>query len=397
MASKRNPPAPAPTTPTTTPVDPSITAAFGAIPQGGAVGNAPLEPTAIGVPKWQTIGGRYVFKGTKYAQVIQGTDGKYYGVDPAGNVIINPDGTSAVDTPATDRSGNPVRLPAQYQAPPGPTLATRTQATSRIDPGSIAAVGGAFGPARYNEGDEVSILAGMPAEQRAQVQQQMIDRGVAPSTGVGVGGYDANWASSFKNVLAFANANNMRWDDALQAMPMVDRTTTVSKSPNQYTVNLTSPQDLSAIFKKAASDLLGGTDVPQGMIDGYVNAYQEMQRQDQMNQIADKEKASNTTVKMRVDADGNPVPTGPAVGTDSGGALPDSAATAAGPSASGNVAPIVTESALETPQQYAQDQLKNQNPGRYRATQIAQQYDVLSGMINQIGAGSGGSTQGTGP
>lgn len=383
------------------PVDPALTGGLGVgAPPAGSTTNAIPEPTAIGVPKYQTIGGRYVFKGTKYDQVIQGNDGKFYAVDAGGNIIINPDGSPAADTPTTDRSGNPVRLPAQYQTPAGAQVPSPGGVTSRIEPGSMAAAMGTSGPTRYDEGQEVAILAGMPAEQRAQVQQAMVDRGLAPTNAVGIGGYDSNWAGAFKNVLSFANANNMKWDDALRAMPIVDRTSTATVQRNHYNVTLTSPEDLAAVFKKAASDLLGGTDVPQGLIDGYVRGYQEMQRQDQMTKIQQQEDAANEPKqKITVDADGNPIDTGVPAGTDiGGGALPDSAAGATGKPSGALPSPVITSStALPSAQQYAQDQLQKQMPGQYRATQIAQQYDVLSRLIGTMGGSGVGSTVGTAP
>lgn len=382
------------------PIDPSLTGSIGVgAPPVGSTTNAIPEPTAIGVPKYQTIGGRYVFKGTKYDQVIQGNDGKFYAVDAGGNIIINPDGSAAADTPATDRSGNPVRLPAQYQTPAGAQVPSPSGVTSRIEPGSAAAAMGTSGPTRYDEGQEVAILAGMPAEQRAQVQQAMVDRGLAPTNAVGIGGYDSNWAGAFKNVLAFASANNMKWDDALRAMPIVDRTSTATVQRNHYNITLTSPTDLKAIFNKAASDLLGGTDVPAGMADGFVNAYQEMQRQDQMTKIQQQEAAANEPKqKITVDADGNPINTSAPPGTDiGGGALPDSAAGATGKTPGALPSPVITSStSLPSAQQYAQDQLRQQMPGQYRATQIAQQYDVFSKLLGTIGGG-GGSTVGTAP
>jgi hypothetical protein len=382
-----------PTTTPTSPVDPALTGnlGVGAPPAGTTTTNAIPEPTAIGVPKYQTIGGRYVFKGTKYDQLIEGNDGKFYAVDAGGNIIINPDGSPAADTPATDRSGNPVRLPAQYQTPAGTQVPTPGGTTSRIEPGSPAAALGTTGPTRYDEGQEVAILAGMPPEQRAQVQQAMVDRGLAPTNAVGIGGYDSNWASSFKNVLAYANANNMKWDDALRSMPIVDRTSTATVQRNHYNITLTSPTDLRAIFNKAASDLLGGTDVPVGMADGFVNAYQEMQRQYWTAKNAEAEAtASEPKQKVTVDADGNPIvdPT-----------LSQQTSRSAGPPDAPTVLPKpVTTTTVNppTPQAYAQEQLQKQMPGQYRATQIAQQYDVFSKLLGQIGGG-GGSTVGTAP
>lgn len=381
------------TQPAAAPVDPALTGGLGVgAPPAGSTTNAIPEPTAIGVPKYQTIGGRYVFKGTKYDQVIQGNDGKFYAVDAGGNIIINPDGSPAADTPTTDRSGNPVRLPAQYQTPAGAQVPSPSGVTSRIEPGSMAAAMGTSGPTRYDEGQEVAILAGMPAEQRAQVQQAMVDRGLAPTNAVGIGGYDSNWAGAFKNVLSFANANNMKWDDALRAMPIVDRTSTATVQRNHYNVTLTSPEDLAAVFKKAASDLLGGTDVPQGLIDGYVRGYQEMQRQDQMTKIQQQEDAANEPKqRITVDADGNPIadPT-----------LSRQTSRSAGPLDAPSALPkpeITTSTALPSAQQYAQDQLQKQMPGQYRATQIAQQYDVLSRLIGTMGGSGVSGTSGTAP
>jgi hypothetical protein len=387
---------------TTTPtIDPTL--GIGAPPPTGTVGGVIPDPTAIGVPKYQTIGGAFVFEGTKYKRVIQGGDGKYYAVDASGAVMTDDKGQPIQDQPTTDRSGTPIRVQAQYgPAPPGSNVNTPAGVTSRIEPGSPAAQLGMAGPARYDEGAEWSLFAQMPAEQRVQVQQAMIDRGIAPSTGVANGAFTTDWLSSFKTILGYANANNQNWEDALASMPQVDRTKTVTVQPNQYEIHLDSPQDLAAVYRKAIAATIGGGAVPQSEVDSFVRAYQEMQRTDQETANAAKEKAiadAGLGQQVAIGPDGKPLPTGTPPGTDiAPGVLPDSAATAAGPVGTGLPTPgVTTTTATESPQQFALDQVKQKYAGRYQATNMANAYGLFVNSMAGLGAtgGAAPSTVGT--
>jgi hypothetical protein len=68
---------------------------------------------------------------------------------------------------------------------------------------------------------------------------------------------------------------------------------TGATSRNAYTIKLSSPTELTAIFKRAAADLLGVSEVPQSEIDKFVNAYQGMERADQQKTIAQAQEAAN--------------------------------------------------------------------------------------------------------
>lgn len=396
---------PAPTTataspPTTTasPADAGILGDAGnPLPTAGATSGALGDPGAIGVPKYQTIGGQYVYEGTNYQRVIQGADGKFYAVDAGGNVLVGPDGKPVADQPTVDRSNNPIKVQATYEAPPGTQVRSPADVTGRIEPGSPAAQSAMFGPARYQPGQEVSILAGLPAELRAQVQQQMVDRGLAPSgNAVGIGGYDSNWANSFKDVLSYANANNLTWDAALSAMPIADRTTTTQR--NHYSISLTAPEDLAATFKSVAENMIGFGNVPQDTIDDFVRGYQQTQRDAAMKKISVQEAgAREPNQQVAVDDQGNvvtqrsyPTPSSPqdlaAASTDSSGGV-------------NPLAPVTTDvTEAPTAQTAAESYLKQHFSGAYGATQLAGQVNnLISMMNNKLGAPSLTGSAGTGP
>jgi hypothetical protein len=374
-------------------VDTDITAQFGPAPTG-SVGSSIPEPGAIGVPKYQTVGGHFVFEGSKYKRVIQGNDGKFYAIDASGGVLTDDQGTPIQDEPQVDRAGSPIRLQAQY-ATPGTPGSQLPGITSRIEPGSPAAAQqpGQFGPARYQPGDETAIWFGLPAEQRSQVMQAMLDRGIAPSSGT-TSGIGQDWVTAFHTILGYANANNLTWDRALASMPMADRTTTKQVSTAQYDMQLTSEADLGAIYKKAVAQLIGGGHIDQGEVDRYVRAYQQMQRNDQEKAIADSERARLTPKTVRVDSSGNVIPDSAPAGTDVAGSLPDSAAAAAGP-VSQNPSAIVTERSVPSPEAAAAEQVKREHPAAYQETNMANAYNLFVNAIAGIGrsASTTGSVQ----
>ena len=75
--------------------------------------------------------------------------------------------------------------------------------------------------------------------------------------------------------------------------PLSSPKDTGATSRDAYTIKLSSPTDLTAIFKKAAVDLLGGSDIPQSEIDKFVIAYQGMERADQQKAIGQAREAAN--------------------------------------------------------------------------------------------------------
>jgi hypothetical protein len=386
------------------PVDPTLTGGLPPILTGSVGTNTP-EPSAISVGKYQTIGGQYVFKGVNHPRVVEGTvidekTGKprdaFLAVDSNGSIMTDPKtGKPQEDQAVTDRSGNPMRIQAAYSAPEGAPVNVPSPAgvTSRIEPGSQAAQMARMGPARYNPGDEASVWFSMPAEQRAQVMQAMVDKGLQPSSGSSTG-IDQSWVNAFQTVLGYANANNMPWDQALQFMPSASQFTTKNVTPGTYNIHLTASQDLAAIYKKAFASVIGGGAIPQSEIDAFVRNHQDMERQDQQAQIDAQEKARFSAQQVTIGPDGQPVSTQQPAGTDILGSLPDSGATAAGPVSTGQPSPYVTTSSVESPDQAAIDAIKQLHPQQANATSQANAYSLFMNSISRVGAGAP-STQGT--
>jgi hypothetical protein len=75
--------------------------------------------------------------------------------------------------------------------------------------------------------------------------------------------------------------------------PLSSPNDTGATSRHAYTIKLSSPTELTAIFKKAAADLLGESAIPQSEIDKFVNAYQGMERADQQKAIGQAQEAAN--------------------------------------------------------------------------------------------------------
>ncbi len=275
---------------------------------------------------------------------------------------------------AMDQQGNPV--PWFGSKPGGPTI-----------PNVFAGTGGSMSTdyfaAQYNDGDEWAVVGSMPVEMRADVQQAMLDRGLfgAKKPNVALGSWDNESASAFKQVLAYANATGMDWQEALRDMPVVSADGLNPDGSQQverghYQIKLSNPADLAQVFKRAAADLIGGGDVPQEEIDKYVRAYQGLEKADQEAQIAAQEKAKRD-VAVQEPIDQNVM----------GASLPDSA-----PVVSGAGDPVVTTTTnAPDPSTLAQQMIKEKFGGRVGATNVARAMDSFLSILG----GGGASTQGT--
>lgn len=380
MATKRTPQpgqTPQPTTTTTAPASQSADqyTANNPIPSGGSttnVGNAPA-PIGVGYQINDTGQDIAVFEDGSVQAVQRGeapsaTDetGK-----PLKFVVIHPGQV------VTDTNGVPMPYVAQR------TIPGVAGATSRISPGSPGAAAAAQEgvtqqvPAQYREGDEYRIAGNLPPEQRAQIQQAMLDRGLFGSAKprTALGGWDAESAAAFKQLLAYANSTGQDYNTALENMPKLTDEQLNGKSA---VISLSHPDDLAAVFKNAAANLIGSSNVPQSMVDDYVRAYQDMERRDQEAAAAAQKAAKSTAT---------PVPPG----MDVTGSLPDSAAGASGyPGGAGDTNPTVTQT--ESASQFAQDYLRKNAGGQVGATQIAHVFDMFLNSLGGIGAGS---TQGS--
>lgn len=375
MASVKKQTPPSPTT--TVPSDQTANqyTANNPIPSGGSsttnVANAPA-PIGVGYQVNDTGGDIAVFEDGGVQSVATGQTPS--ATDDTGKplkfLVIHPGQV------VTDTNGVPMPYVAQRNIP------GVAGTTSRIQPGSQAATNAAQQgytqqvPAQYREGDEYRIAGNLPPEQRAQIQQAMLDRGLFGSAKprTALGGWDAESASAFKQLLAYANSTGQDYETALQNMPKLTdaQINGVSAKP---VISLSHPDDLAAVFKNAASSLIGSTNVPQSMIDGFVRSYQDMERKDQEAADAAQQASKQVTTAA--------VPPG----TDITGSLPDSAAGASGyPGGAGDTNPTTTQT--ESASQYAQDYLRRNMGGQVGATQIARVGDMFMNILGGIGSGS---------
>lgn len=218
------------------------------MPQGGPQANqqAPTRGNAIGVPT--------------------------YVIDPStGFAAVGPDGKPV---PWTTQG-----LAKQQAFNPG---------IAGIDTGSYqpSIVG-----ARYFEGQEWSEVGGLPPEQRAEIQQAMLDRGLYSSAKprIALGAWDNDSATAFKQVLAYANAQGIPWNMALKNMPKMDTGADAAggvkygpQAPHAYTAftaTLTNPTDLKAVIKAGARSVLGRT-LDDSEVSAFVGNYQSAEMAD---------------------------------------------------------------------------------------------------------------------
>lgn len=324
-----------------------------------------------------------------------------YTVDPSTGQIAYQPKLDSSGNPVFDASGNPqYETDAQGNAIPLPWIGNKTSPFAKDLFGGYANTNGdtSFFGAQYFDGDEWGVIGNLPPETRAEVQQAMIDRGLfgAKKPNIAFGAWDSDSASAFKQVLAFANSTGQGWQDALQNMPVKETTDGTTVARGNYNINLSSPQDLAAVFKKAAADLIGGSDVPQEDVDKFVRAYQAQEKAYYEAQIAQNEAdkrdsaaAAAGTGGAQLDAQGRPIQS--PVGGDLGiGALPDSAEMS--PTDTTNSPRVLVTNKPADASVAAQDAIKKSNPGRYGATQLAGTFDKF---ISILGGMSGGSSQGT--
>lgn len=220
------------------------------VPTGGASTKDPPRGNAIGVPTFQ------IDPNTGFAAV--GPDGKPLPWTTMGTV-----------TQTGPRRPGSTDIPAPYQAQ--------------------AQIG-----ARYFEGQEWSEVGGLPPEQRAQIQQAMLDRGLYSSAKprIALGAWDNDSATAFKQVLAYANAQGLTWDTALRNMPKMDAAEGGVKygpqAPHAYTpftATLTNPTDLKAVIKAGARSVLGRT-LSDDEVGAFIGNYQSAEMANAQAQYA---------------------------------------------------------------------------------------------------------------
>lgn len=273
-----------------------------------------------------------------------------------------------------DANGNNVPFAATAQTPMSlPDSRVAAGDTSQLSTASIQF-------AKYFTGDDYTIPATLAPETRAELQQTMYDRGLYGATKpkIGYGGWQNEDVSAFNQVLAYANASGTDWQTALKSMPQQ----AASSAPRQTaTVNLSNPEDLKAVYKKAMTDITGGGPVSEQDLDKFVSAYQGMEKTQQQQQIQDQMTAAAGDYTPGELAQQQ---------TDLGTAGKLASSLGSAPSlsdvANPNAPLTSTQTAVETPQQFAQDQIKAKNPGAYGATQIANTYSQFLNAMGALGA-----------
>jgi hypothetical protein len=128
---------------------------------------------------------------------------------------------------------------------------------------------------RYFEGDEWT-LANAGHDTIMQVQAAMQKAGMLKTGEFSPGFWDKKTKDAFKDLLSYANATGSTWQDSLPLI--MNATPPTPKQP--LTVKVTNPDDLRAVFHKAALDTLG-VGMPKDQLDQMVNAYQGLETQAQ--------------------------------------------------------------------------------------------------------------------
>jgi hypothetical protein len=93
--------------------------------------------------------------------------------------------------------------------------------------------------------------------------------------------------SAFQDLLRYANVKNLKWTDALNAYQQdVPKKAGLFGGAGKAPAQVTNPDDLKAVFKKASQDLLGRA-IDDKLADHFVSTFQNQQVQQQA-QVASK-------------------------------------------------------------------------------------------------------------
>jgi len=138
-------------------------------------------------------------------------------------------------------------------------------------------------PAKYYQGDEYSLYAQMPKEQRARVKQIMRDYRLLPEGGGGRGAeWDSTAFSAFREVMALSNANGVSWRVQISSL----REQAAAAPPDEgatlpaRVIQLSSPDDIKAVIGGVAQQMLGRR-LDDGALNAYVQTFQALEAQEQ--------------------------------------------------------------------------------------------------------------------
>lgn len=294
-----------------------------------------------------------------------------YVIDPdTGQAVpaTNPDGS-----PRKDKAGNPVYQSWQTQG-----LALQPSFNPGIGGVSTATYQDAIVGARYFEGDEWAQIGGLSPELKAQIQDAMLDRGLYSSAKprIARGAWDNDSATAFKQVLAYANAQGIPWNLALDNMPKMDDAGKVKYGPQAphvytpFTATLTNPTDLKAVIKAGARSVLGRT-LSDDEVGGFIGNYQSAEMANQQAQYAAQHQ--NETARFAAqDAYARAQDEFQQTGTATT-PVPSNVETAGG---------VFTNPA--SPSNAAEETARSLHPGEAGAHDIARTFDQFVGLLGGI-------------
>jgi hypothetical protein len=326
----------------TTDVDSQIQAAIAAAMGASGTTTNELLPTPIGVPK--------------------------YKVDESGEIM-------------KDAQGRPI--PWYVQVPEGQQVDTPAGVTTRIEPGSPAAVAGRQVHPRYWSHDAWTLVDAMSAEDVYGVQRQLIDAGLLKPKNVVAGNWTNDEAGAFQQVLSAANASGVTWDVALSHMAANGRANPPSQDKVQrpeVEIHKANPFALGQVADKLSAQLIG-----RRLSDSERAGFIEWWGQHEDRANSEKVAAANAEANDTMSAGGDQIGGG-LVDTIRSGVL--GRATPTGQKVSVGVNTLHDEM---TPDQAAEEYIRTHNAPEVSNTQ---QINTFGMFLNAIGTGLGGGVPG---
>lgn len=139
---------------------------------------------------------------------------------------------------------------------------------------------GTLARGQYSEDEAYSELATMTPAARKAFLNRLQSVGIYGSSKPSATGFDTRDLSAMRDAIRYANSKGVTLDVAATLMasefPRVSTTKSIRYSPKQ---------DLRAVFKKTAQELLG-RNLPDAEVDRFVKAYQGMEKTEQLGGAA---------------------------------------------------------------------------------------------------------------
>jgi hypothetical protein len=139
---------------------------------------------------------------------------------------------------------------------------------------------GSLARGQYSEDEAYSELATMTPAARKAFLNRLQSIGIYGSSKPSATGFDTRDLSAMRDAIRYANSKGVTLDVAATLMasefPRVSTTKSIRYSPKQ---------DLRAVFKKTAQELLG-RNLPDAEVERFVKAYQGMEKTEQLGGAA---------------------------------------------------------------------------------------------------------------